>query len=50
MCHVTENARCREGQASNLLGLMFTHRDDTVTRLEYEMPLGRVTMFASCFK
>ena len=47
MCHdVTENSRCREGQGSNILDLMFTDRDDTVTRLDYEMPLGRVTMFA----
>ena len=39
--HVTENTRFREGQASNLLDLVFTDRDDNVTRLDYEMPFGR---------
>ena len=29
------------GQASNLLDLVFTDRDDNVTRLDYEMPFGR---------
>ena len=39
--HVTENTRFREGQANNLLDLVFTDRDDNVTRLDYEMPFGR---------
>ena len=39
--HVTENTRFREGQASNLLDLVFTDRDDNMTRLDYEMPFGR---------
>ena len=39
--HVTEHSRFREGQASNLLDLVFTDRDDTVTRLDYDMPFGR---------
>ena len=39
--HVTENTRFREGQASNLLDLVFTDRYDNVTRLDYEMPFGR---------
>ena len=39
--HVTENTRFREGQASNLLDLVFTDRDDNVTRLDYDMPFGR---------
>ena len=39
--HITENTRFREGQASNLLDLVFTDRDDNVTRLDYEMPFGR---------
>ena len=39
--YVTENTRFREGQASNILDLVFTERDDNVTRLYYEMPFGR---------
>ena len=33
--HVTENTIFREGQASNLLDLVFTDRHDIVTRLDY---------------
>ena len=39
--HVTEHSRFREGQASNLLDLVFTNRNDTVTRLDSELPPGR---------
>lgn len=39
--HVTESTRFRDGQASNLLDLVITDREDNVTQLDYEMPIGR---------
>lgn len=39
--HVAEPTQFREGQASSLLDLVITDRAVTITRLNYEAPIGK---------